>query len=204
VELVLRASHEDARPGHLLLLGGGPHRRDRARAGQISVARLRPGGARLPTGEETRQLRTRVLPESGAPRSVYSLPLPGLQRGEQLMVRSCVRAHPHAAGPPVSIETRLFLADGPAQAEPDERSYAALIAPSSGRVADGGCGDCQPGDATGYRDTGVIRISENAVRPVYLNVAAAVGEGGAGGPGAEVELVPGGWLTIARVGPQAG
>ena len=45
IELVLCASHEDARPGHLLLLGGGPNRRDRARAGQLSVVRVRPGNA---------------------------------------------------------------------------------------------------------------------------------------------------------------
>src|SRR5207244_4396189 len=53
VELVVSASHEDAQPGHLLLLGGGPERRDRDRAAQISVVRLRPGEARLPAGDET-------------------------------------------------------------------------------------------------------------------------------------------------------
>jgi len=200
LELLICVSHEDARPGHLLLLGGGPQRRAADRAGQISVARMRPGGHRLPAGEETKQLRARRLEAGAGPRGVYSLPLPGLRRGEQLMVRSCVKATAAPAGS-VSVGTRLFLADSPAQAEPDERSYAALVAPDAGRVANGGRGDCLPGDATTYRDVGVVLIRENAIRPVYLNVAAAAGENGAGGPDGGVELVPGGWLSVVRLEP---
>ena len=204
VELVISASHEDARPGHVLLLGGGPNRRDRDRAGQISVARLRPGSSKLPAGDETKQLRATELPATGVPRSAYSLPLPGLRRGEQLLVHSCLRANSTPAGRSLPVGTRLFLADSPTQAEPDERSYAALISPAAGRVVDGGLGDCQPGaGASSYRDVGVVRIRENAVRPVYLNVAAVAGEPGdlpEAATGA-VDLVQGGWLNVVRIAP---
>ncbi len=47
----------------------------------------------------------------------------------------------------------------------------------------------------------MVRIRENAVRPVYLNVSAAAGEYGAGGPGDAVELIQGGWLDVVRVAP---
>ena len=120
-----------------------------------------------------------------------------------MLAHSCLRVNATPAGRSLPVGTRLFLADSPTQAEPDERSYAALISPAAGRVVDGGLGDCRPAGTSSYRDVGVVVIRENAVRPVYLNVAAIAGEPGAPAPAPApaLDLVQGGWLNVVRVAP---
>jgi hypothetical protein len=203
VNVILRANHTSATAGHCLLVGANePDGTVQKDMGSISVSRIR-GTLAAPRVTREEQLRNRALSIRGdqPPRVLYSMPLTGLEANEQLTIYG--RVLPSTAGlrTRARLSTRVFLADSPAQLEPQD-GYAAQIAANKGRVAkNNGFNYLPGGSAPPTEKVGVVHIVE-AMKPektVHLNLVGAGGDPSKKArAGDQLQIRPGGFLLARR------
>ena len=207
VNLVLDASNAGADPLDCLLVGqneqDGSVERDMA---MISACRIRPANFSMPAWTRaTTTLRSqglRVRKNENDWRVIYSTPLTGLNKNEQVRVHANVVANAKPLGIPARLTTRVFLADSPGQTEPDA-GPASQLASAKGRVSKPNGSNCLPAGGPHVAEkVGAFRVLQNqsAGSTVHLNV---VGQGGdptkRAQAGAELSLKPQGFLDVQRI-----
>jgi hypothetical protein len=172
VDLVVSASSPDAEAGNVLLIGQNePDGRVLGDMGQISALRLRGGdlkGQKLPSAAP---LADSVPVAKGERTVVMSMPLDGLVTDEQLRVRARLDTSSAGLGYPARITTRVFLADSPAETSPG--GTGAQISSFKGQVTKVNGFNCTPDGRNSISlKVGVLRITQDAPVPLYLNVVA--------------------------------
>lgn len=206
VNLVLSASHPAAKSGNVLLVGQNePDGSVEGDMGAICAIRYRPAKQTPPAPIIETHNRVTSLPLQGeVKRVVYSLALKELQANEQLRVRVDLDTSARSIGYPARLKTRVFLADSPAQLDPDGRAHANEVASSKGQITKGNGFNCLPGSASvRYSKVGVLRMVANAKRPLYLNVVAVAGDPEKRGRPDSVTVLPTGRVSVTRYSPAA-
>jgi hypothetical protein len=173
VNVALGAAHPDARRGNVVLVGENePDPVVGQDTAGIRVLRLRPGDQPAVASVREQRLRRRAgVPVTRTPTVIYSRELKGLAEGEQLFVHGRLITDAKRTGYPTRITTRLFLADGPRQAEPG--GHAKDVATWGGHLSKpNGC-NCLPGrGAQRTEKFGVVRLRRDATQPLYVNLVA--------------------------------
>ena len=184
LNLVLDASHPDAGPDHVLLVGQNePDGTVLGDMGQIAVLRLRPARQARPTPTRGGPLVGSIPIQKGARTVVFSQRLDGLAVDDQLRVRARLETSAARLGYPARISTRVFLAASPDQDEPG--GVGAQVASFKGQVTKANGFNCTPDvRSTSTRKAGVLRITARPRGPLYVNLVAVgadpLGRGTAG------------------------
>jgi hypothetical protein len=202
LNLVLEAHHEDAKPGHLLLVGenerpeGGGKMTVGGDKGRLNLIRFRGAGPRSGDRQETRHIRAngKSIPIDETRTVVYSQPLKGVVDGEQFAVEAKLRAsHPSF---PARLSARLFLADSPGQTE--QVKYAKDAAALGGEISELNGFNCRSKSCV-IRKHGVARVTDRPARdPMYVNLVAICGDPEKTGKRDPVRLSDGGFLRVTR------
>lgn len=211
VNVVVTASHPQARPNNLIVLGydrpDGSVGTDKARL-DLLVERGTVNGPKVV--ESTTEARAAVPIEPGGGqgrRVLYSVRLDGLRRGDVLLARA--RQLMSIAGLPynVFVGTRLVMAKDPGDTRP--RGIARRAAALGGEVSELNGFNCTHG-ASAYRDpcqtrkAAMTRIRHTPMRagkpaPLYLNlVGAGLEKLANAGAGDRMRVLDGGYLRVAR------
>ncbi|MGZ8667553.1 MAG: hypothetical protein ACXWZM_10665 [Solirubrobacterales bacterium] len=188
VNLVLGASHRDAKQGDVLLIGQNEKTptvvQDMA---GIRVVRLRPGTQPEQAGVRDASCRVLGIPVAKRETLVFSHRLDGLRKGEQLVVKARLTTDASPLGYAARISSRLFLADSEDQLDPGA-GKAARVASWKGHLSKPTGFNCLPGDgARTSRKLGVVRILRDPGVSLFLNLV-AVSAAPFGGAGAGDEL----------------
>lgn len=201
INLVLSASHPEAKSGHIVIVGQNNFDGSTGiKMASIAAVRSRPGGGLSGKLSSTSSLiRTSMPIQSRESRVVYSIPLENLKANEQLRVSGHVDARPSMSYPG-RLRNEVFLADKPGDADPDGKSHAASISSGKGKVTRGNGFNCKPGVTTRFRKAGVLRITEDATKTLYLNLACSAGDPKKLGLADSLTLLPSGGLTVERLG----
>jgi hypothetical protein len=170
VNLVVGASHPQARRGDVLLIGQNEKTpvvvQDMA---GIRVVRLRGRHADQPVRETA--CMCAGIPVAKTQTVVLSHQLDDLQAGEQLLVRANLVTDAAPLGYPARISTRLFLADSREQAEPG--GGARDVASWKGHLSKFTGFNCIPAEGpTASRKFGVVAIKRAPGRPLFANLVA--------------------------------
>jgi hypothetical protein len=205
LNLVLEAYHEDAKAGHLLLVGENERPEDGGKMtvggdkGRLNLIRFRGASRRTGDREETRQIRAngKSIPIDETRTVVYSQPLEGVVDGEQLAVEAKLRAsHPSF---PARLSARLFLADSPGQTE--QVKYAKEAAALGGEISELNGFNCRSKSCV-IQKHGVARVTDRPARdPLYVNLVAVCGDPEKTGKRNPVRLSGGGFLRVTRYPP---
>ncbi len=206
VNLVLDASHGSAGAGHCLLVGqnepDGTVERDMATLG---VCRIRPANHTMPAWDreaDRKARRLRIRKGENEPRVVYSMPLSGLKKNEQIRVHARVVVSTAKLGFKARLTTRVFLADSATQTEPDA-GLAASIASAKGRISKPNGTNCLPnGKSPPAEKVGVVRMLGGAPagKSLHVNVVATGGDPTKQAqPGTELEITNQGFLEVQRI-----
>jgi hypothetical protein len=127
LNLVVSASHGNARPGDLLLVGQNEKTptvvQDMA---GIRAVRFRPGNTPAPPAEHESACLCAGVPIAKRDTVVLSHELAGLAEGEQILVRGKLVTDATGLASPARISTRMFIADAPGQTEPGGAAAASL------------------------------------------------------------------------------
>ena len=205
VNLVLDASHPDAKLGNVLLIGqnefDGTVEGD---MGAICALRFRPRTQTEPTAVTTGRLVSSSLSmQTMAKRVIYSMPLENLAANEQLRVRASVDTTMRGAAFPARVKVRAFLAESPGQVDPsDGESYVGQVASSRGQVTKGNGFNCMPGlELTRYKKVGILRMLKSSDRKLYLNVVAGSGNPDKVTKPIDVGVLRSGYLSVTRYPP---
>jgi hypothetical protein len=191
LNLVLGASHPEAKQGDVLLIGQNEKTptvvQDMA---GIRVLRLRPGGQ-----PERRAVREATCLVAGIPVAkretlVFSHRLDDLRKGEQLVVKARLTTDASQLGYAARISSRLFLGDSQTQLDPGP-GRASEVASWKGHLSKPTGFNCLPGQgARTTRKLGVLRVLEDSGRPLFLNlVAVSAAPFGGAGAGDELRVV---------------
>jgi hypothetical protein len=169
---VLGASHPDAGPGHVLLIGQNePDGTVLGDMGQIAALRLRPASQPPLAPTRAGPLVDSIPIRKGVRTVVFSQRLDGLAVDDQLKVRARLETSTARLDYPARISTRVFLAASPGQEEPG--GVCARLASFKGQVTKANGFNCTPDvTSTSTRKAGVLRITSRPRRPLYVNVAA--------------------------------
>ncbi len=188
VNLVLDASHPDARQGDLLLVGQNEKTptvvQDMA---GIRVVRLRPGDQPVLTAAREATCLVAGIPVAKRETLVFSHRLDDLRKGEQLVIKARLTTDAAQLGYAARISSRLFLADGANQLEPGG-GRASRATTWKGQVSKPTGFNCMP--QQGARTTlkfGVARVLRDVGGPLFLNMV-AVSAAPFGGAGSNDEL----------------
>jgi len=170
VNLVLGASHPQARRGDVLLIGQNEKTsvvvQDMA---GIRVVRLRGPQEDQPVRETA--CLCAGIPVAKTETVVLSHQLDDLQEGEQLLVRGNLVTDAAPLGYPARISTRLFLADSREQAEPGGSARA--VASWKGQLSKFTGFNCIPAEGPrASRKFGVVAIRRAPGRPLFANMVA--------------------------------
>lgn len=201
VNLVISASHEDARSGQVLLVGqnefNGTVEGDMA---SLCAIRSRPARQSAPDPQVTEKVLVSSMPLQGdVKRVIYSQPLERLRANEQLRIRADVRASANALGYSGRLKTRVFLADKPEQVEPDGKSHAASVAAASAHITKGNGFNCLPkSEVVTFSKVGVARILKDSKRTIYVNVVGVAGDPEKKGQPDSLRILSGGRLSVVR------
>jgi hypothetical protein len=171
----------------------------------LSACRVRPSTFSMPAWTRTTTRRARALrirQQENDPRVIYSTPLPGLRKNEQVRIHAKVIANATTLGVPARLTTRAFLADSPGQTAPDA-GLASTLASAKGRVSKPNGSNClPPGASPPAEKVGSFRVLRNppAGKTLHLNV---VGTGGdptkQARSGAQLILTSRGFLDVQRI-----
>jgi hypothetical protein len=203
VNLSLDAHHRQARRGHKLLIGenepDGSVGQDRAR---LCVVRLRGALPRLDPVRTTSR-RARQLPiVKGKETVVYSLPLPGLTKGEQLAVRARLTTSTALLDYWARVSARLVLADRRTEKDVGER--ARKVSTFRGAITERNGFNCRPRDdrCTTWK-VGVLRITESAGKRLFVNLVADCGAPFGGQErGDTMQVLEDGFIEVVRYPPE--
>ena len=172
VNLVVDASHPDAQPGDVLLVGQNEKTptvvQDMA---GIRVVRFRPGDAREPSPETQETCLRSGIPIAKQETVVLSHELAGLQEGERLLVRGTLVTDAAGLAAPARISTRLFVAEGPDQTDPGGEAAAGVT--WKGHLSKFTGFNCIPGEGPRpSRKYGVAIVRRAPGRSLYVNLVA--------------------------------
>lgn len=188
VNLVLGASHRDAKQGDVLLIGQNEKTptvvQDMA---GIRVVRLRPGDQPVRTAAREATCLVTGIPVAKRETLVFSHRLDDLRKDEQLVVKARLTTDAAQLGYAARISSRLFLADDANQLEP-RTGRASRATTWKGHVSKPTGFNCMPDQ--GARTTlkfGVVRVLRDLGGPLFLNMV-AVSAAPFGGAGAGDEL----------------
>ncbi len=172
VNVVVSASHPDAKPGNVLLVGQNEKTptvvQDMA---GIRVVRYRPGSDKGPQAEVEAACLCGGVAIAKRETVVLSHELAGLAEGERLLVKA--RLVTDATGLPAAarISTRLFLADGPDQVEPGGNAAASMT--WKGHLSKYTGFNCLPAEGPQTtRKYGVARVKQAPGASLYVNLVA--------------------------------
>jgi hypothetical protein len=203
VNLVLDAHNRSATPGHVLLVGENePDGSVKGDKGRLNAVRLR-GEIPDPRSEEAAEPERSEIPVDRELRSVvYSLPLAGLARDEQLAIRAKLIVSASHLPYPARISTRLILADERSQVDTGGR--AAEISTFRGEIAENNGTNCLPrAERCTTRKVGVLRINRDADRALFVNLVAVSADPlGGGRRGDAIRVEPGGGVEAVRYSPR--
>jgi hypothetical protein len=203
LNLSLDAHHREARRGHELLIGenepDGSVGQDK---GRMCVVRLRGPVPRLdPVRTTTR--RARQLPiAKGADTVVYSLPLAGLNQGEQLAIKAKMTTSTARLDYWARVSARLVLADSAAGKVVGER--ARKVSTFRGAITERNGFNCRPRDdrCTTWK-AGVLRITESAGTRLFVNLVADCGAPfGGEARGDSMQVLEDGFIELVRYPPE--
>lgn len=178
VNLVASASHAEAKPGQVLLVGqnefDGSVETDMT---ALCAIRFRPAGGEVPQAQSERELQVKALPiDESEWKVVTAMRLGDLRKNEQMLARAELKTSTKSCGSIGRVKTRLFLADKPEQREPDGKSHAASVSSSTGHLTKANGSNCLPDSREQtFRKIGVLQIKRDVERPVYLNLAVQTG-----------------------------
>lgn len=203
VDLIVDASHPDAQPGDVLLVGQNEKTptvvQDMA---GIRVVRFRPGDAREPAPETQASCLCSGVPIAKRETVVLSHELADLQAGEQLLVRGTLVTDADGLAAPARISTRMFIAEGPDQTDPG--GAAAADVTWKGHLSKFTGFNCVPGEgAQTSRKYGVATVRQAPGRSLYVNlVAVSAAPFGGNAPTAELPVDTGSSsLRVTRFPP---
>jgi len=201
VNLVLSASHSDAKTGQVLIVGqNNPDGKPTGKMASIALMRRRPG-AQTDPAPTIKAPATASLPLiTSTPKVIYSVPLTGLKANEQIRVQAVTDAKV-TSGIRGRLNTEIFLADSPGQDEPVGKSDAASISSGKGKLTRGNGFNSLPGVTTRYRKAGAIRITKDASKTVYLNVVCTPGNPEKSASPGSILLSSTSRLTVHRFSP---
>jgi hypothetical protein len=171
VNLVVDASHPEARPGDVILVGQNEKTptvvQDMA---GIRVVRFRPGDAAEPTPESGGCLCAGI-PIAKQETVVLSHELTDLRQGERLLVRGALVTDADGLAAPARISTRMFIAEARGQTEPG--GSAAADVTWKGHLSKFTGFNCIPGEGPQTsRKYGVATVRQAPGRSLYVNLVA--------------------------------
>jgi hypothetical protein len=214
LNLVLRAYHHDAEPGHVLLIGQNEPRNGqlaphaKGDMGKINVIQYRGQPHPPVTVGRADALRNSHVPVRKEPRVIYSRRLVGLPKREQLLMEARFDAsNPYAYWARVSAEVLISdKADGTDRHNP-AREYVSF----EGELGKGNGTNVSPGGTYTTQKYGTLRILDDLPMKVFANLVVtsaapmpAVFHPGDPRPKSDhaVRIMPGGYLQITRVSPE--
>jgi hypothetical protein len=183
VNLVLSASDRKAKPGDKLVVGADSGGRSvNGDKGRINVSRFRPGLAKAvsPTLSDTRvRSRLPIAPEGGKvkEKAVYSVALPNLRAGEQLVIDgklvTRIGMHPYNA----FQTTGLVLSERRQSAS--REGWPERVGDLNGQIAEVNGFNCTQGRSAHdnpctARKVGVLEITRDAPKTLYVNLVAGM------------------------------
>lgn len=184
VNLVLDASDDSAKAGHKLVVGAASDGKQvHGDKGRINVTRFRPGTGDAIRPKVTQKKVRGSLPIAGEgddvkERSIYSIALPNLHAGEQLVVDgkliTRIGMHPYN----VFQRTGLALSEGPLSASRDgwPEKVGDVV---NGQISEANGFNCTQGnsahdDPCKARKVGVLEITRDAPKTLYVNLVAGM------------------------------
>ena len=175
INLAVGASHPEANPGDVLLVGQNEKTptvvQDMA---GIRAVRFRPGDAAEPPAEREATCLCAGVPIAKAETVVLSHELPDLAQGERLLVRGRLVTDADGLASPARISTRLFIADSPTQTEPGGTAATALS--WKGHLSKFTGFNCLPGEGPQASSKyGVATVRDAPGRSLYVNLVAVSG-----------------------------
>lgn len=196
LELIASAHHGGADNGDRIMLGGnrpdGSIPQDRGRLNLIRI----PAGAKPRGGRRvTKALRTGSAATDLRRRSVLSLPLRHLSRGDGLEVSAAIRTS--ISHLPFSVRTtaHLILASSPGAVEPDRR--ARRVGFLGGEIDESNGFNCAlPQGGCTTRKVGVMKIRRDPHRAMYANLVLMVGPKRAEARGGDAARLRSGKLAV--------
>jgi hypothetical protein len=182
LNLALSASHRNAKRGHRLVVGSDADGESvNGDKGRINFTRLRPQHKKPDpiVSEAPVSTRLPIARQGGHPkeRAIYSVELPNLRHGEQLVVDSKMVAKIGSNAYNAFQTTSLILSE-----ERDSASRDGLpgrVSDLNGQVAEGNGFNCTQGDSAHEnpcvaRKVGVSEITRDAPQTLYLNLTAGM------------------------------
>ncbi len=182
VNLVVSATHPDAKPGDVLLVGQNEKTPVVVQdMGGIRIVRYRPGSAKGPKATVEAACMCKGIAIAKQRTVVLAHRLSGLAKGERLLVKGRLVTDATGLPAPARISTRLFLADGPDEVEPggvagDCMSWKGHLSKYTGF-------NCLPNEGPQpSRKFGVATVRKAPGADLYVNLVAvsAAPFGGAG------------------------
>jgi hypothetical protein len=200
LSLVLSAHHPSARPNQILIVGqndpGGVIVRDMATLSAVRLRGLTQSDAKQ---HERRRLENRSIPVvKGERRVVYTQPLEGLKKGEQLSIRSRVESSAQGLRGPARASVRVFLADSEADTGPGE--HAKQVSASRADISRKNGTNRLPRESRGTSvKAGVLRITKDPEKTLFVNTLLETGDPlKVARPGDALKLLDGGFQRVAR------
>ncbi len=183
VNLVLSASDHNAHGGDKLVVGadsGG--KAVNGDKGRVNVVRYRPGAQQLVEPIVTTNHVRGSLPiagEGGEPKDevVYSVAVPDLKLGEQLVIDARLAArigsHPYN----VFETTSLVLSEG--RSSPSREGWPERVGDLNGQIAEANGFNCTQGDSAHEdpcvaRKVGVLEVTRDSPKTLYVNLTAGL------------------------------
>ena len=184
VNLVLDAYEDSAKTGHKLVVGAASDgKRVKGDKGRINVARFRPGRGDAIAPQVTQKHVRGSLPIAGEgddvnEHAIYSIPVPNLRAGEQLVVdgRLITRIGMHSYN--VFQRTGLVLSEGPLSAS--RSGWPMRVGDVvNGQISEANGFNCTQGDSAhedpcSARKVGVLEITRDAPKTLYVNLVAGM------------------------------
>jgi hypothetical protein len=167
--VALDAYHRSAKRGHVLLIGANEKGGVVQDKGRLNIVRVREGEGHSPRQLQTKTLRTRRLPLTKARRVVFSVPVEGLRKNEQLTIGAMLEVQVSGFDYPARISKRLVLADSPDETDTGKGART-LDDVFRGEISEHNGTNCMPGETKRVPAVGVLRVTKNATRTHYVNL----------------------------------
>ena len=172
INLVVTASHPEARAGDVLLVGQNEKTpvvvQDMA---GIRAVRFRPKNAAKPAPQRQTSPLCSGIPVSKTRTVVLSQELTGLMEGERLLFKARLVTDASGFAKPARISTRLFIGDSPSQDEPGGAAAGAMS--WKGNLSKYTGFNCLPAEGpVASEKFGVAKVKSAPSGPLYVNLVA--------------------------------